>query len=179
MPPAENVEFRCVTAETVREICRLSDTLAPAQRRMVADNAVSIAQAHFCEQAWFRAIYAGDTPVGFLMLHEAPAGAAPVEAAPDGAAPVEAAPSGADVGAIAPPPEVFLWRFMIAGPHQGKGYGRRALTLLVEQLKARGIHELGASCGTGEASPEPFYRRLGFERTGEMHGDEIGLVLRF
>lgn len=169
MSPAENVEFRCVTAETVREICRLSDTLAPAQRRMVADNAVSIAQAHFCEQAWFRAIYAGDTPVGFLMLHEAPA-----EAAPDGAA-----PDGVDVGAIAPPPEVFLWRFMIAGPHQGKGYGRQALTLLVEQLKARGIHELGASCGTGEASPEPFYRRLGFERTGEMHGDEIGLVLRF
>jgi diamine N-acetyltransferase len=41
--PHGNVHFKRITADTVLEVCRLSDSLTPAQRRMVADNAVSIA----------------------------------------------------------------------------------------------------------------------------------------
>ena len=147
--PDAKVSLREITAETVREICNLSNTLTPPRKFMVAPNAVSIAQAHFSEHAWFRAIYAGDTPVGFLMLYDDPQEA-----------------------------EYFLWRLMIAGQHHGKGFGRQAIGLLVDYVKTRpNATVLETSCGQGPGSPEGFYRKLGFERTGETYGKEIGLSL--
>ncbi|WP_246124114.1 GNAT family N-acetyltransferase [Nocardia bhagyanarayanae] len=148
----QTVELRKITAETVYEVCKLSETLSPEQRKMVADNGISIAEAHFADAAWFRGIYSGDEPVGFLML---------------------------DLGMDPDEPGVSLWRFMIAGPHQGKGYGRRAIESLVAHLKARGTNTLYTSYGRGPGSPEGFYRSLGFEPTGELVDDETEAVLRW
>ena len=144
------VSLREVTEKTVVQICNLSDTLSERQQKMVAPNARSIAQAHFSDKAWFRAIYADETPVGFIMLYDDPEGG-----------------------------EYFLWRLMIAGPHQGKGYGRRAVELLVDYVKARPkADELLTSYVPIEGGPEGFYRKLGFEPTGEMDGDEVVMRLR-
>jgi diamine N-acetyltransferase len=129
--------------------------LNPRQRRMVADNALSIAQAHFSENAWLRAIYADDTPIGFLMLH-----------------------IGSDYADGIDCPGVYLWRFMIAGPYQGQGYGREALQFLLKHLSALGIPELYTSYGLGEGSPENFYKELGFVPTGDYYGDEVEVVYR-
>jgi diamine N-acetyltransferase len=77
-------------------------------------------------------------------------------------------------------PGVFLWRFMIGGPWQGKGYGKQALEKLIQHLKAMGIPLLYTSCRRGEGSPEGFYRKSGFIPTGGHYGegdDEIELVL--
>lgn len=146
------VSLREVTADTVGPICRLSDTLPEQQKRMVAPNAYSIAQAHFEKHAWFRAIYAEETPVGFVMLYDDPE-----------------------------KEHVYLWRFMIAGPHQKKGFGRKAIELILERARARtNVREVRASYVPVEGGAGPFYRKLGFEPTGEMDGDEveIRLVLR-
>ena len=51
-------------------------------------------------------------------------------------------------------PGVYLWRFMIARPFQGKGYGKQAIALVLRDLKARGLHELYTSYGQGPGSPE-------------------------
>lgn len=156
-PSADHkVTLRRITAQTVGEICDLSETLSAGQRDMVADNAMSIAEAHFSENAWFRAIYAGETAVGFLMLH-----------------------IGADHDDGIDCPGVFLWRLMIAGPHQGRGYGEQAIALVIRDLKARGIGELYVSYGLGDASPERFYKRLGFVPTGGMYDEEVEAVLKF
>ncbi len=64
------VSLREVNAETVHVICRLD--VSEEQKHFVAPNAVSIAQAYFELKAWFRAIYADETPVGFLMLYDDP-----------------------------------------------------------------------------------------------------------
>jgi hypothetical protein len=90
-----------ITARTVHQICQLSETLAPVQRRMVADNALSIAEAHFSEQAWLRAIYADETPVGFIMTH-----------------------TGSDYDDGIDCPGVFLWRLIIAVLPEVKGMAR-------------------------------------------------------
>jgi DNA-3-methyladenine glycosylase I len=66
--PESDVTLREVTKDTVRAICNLK--VSESQNGFVAPNAVSIAQAYFAETAWFRAIYADDTPVGFLMLYK-------------------------------------------------------------------------------------------------------------
>lgn len=158
--PEAEVSLREITAETVRDVCQLSDTLTPP-KNMVAPNAVSIAQAYFEPKAWFRAVYADDTPVGFVMLYD------------------DARSAGGDPdGEPGKEPEYFLWRFMIAQPHHGKGFGRRAIELLVEYVKSRpGAKVLETSCGQGPGSPEDFYRKVGFERSGKMFGIEVGLSL--
>jgi len=138
------VSLREVTAETVRSICRL--TVAPDQDRFVAPNAVSIAEAHFTPEAWFRAVYADDTPVGFVMLERIPERH-----------------------------EYGLWRFMIAAPFQRRGYGRRALELVVEDVRSAdpAATELVTSWVPGDGSPEGFYTRFGFEPTGEVEEGEL------
>ncbi len=155
-PVSVDIRLRPVTAETAWDIFELSKTLGPEQRNMVADNAESVAEAHFSERAWFRAIYVGDEPAGFLMLHVG----ADEEIECDG---------------------VFLWRFMIAGPFQGRGVGRRVLESLVGYLRGRGVRELHTSYGIGLGSPEPFYKALGFVPTGDYVGEdhEVGAVLRW
>ena len=155
-PAAPDIHFVRITARTLGAVCKLSETLTPGQRHMVADNVRSIAQAHFSENAWFRAIYADETPVGFIMLHY-----------------------GSDYDDGIDCPGALLWRFMIARPFQGKGYGAAALRRLFTQLRSQGYHELYTSCGQGEESPEGFYRRLGFTPTGGHYGDEIELLLKF
>jgi diamine N-acetyltransferase len=139
------VSLREITSETVVQICKLSDTLSEQQQKMVAPNAISIAQAHFSDKAWFRAIYADEMAVGFIMLYD-----------------------------DSENPEYFLWRLMIAGPYQGKGYGRKATELLVEYVKTRpGARELSTSYVPIEGGPEGFYRKMGFEPTGEVDDGEI------
>ncbi|MHC5009732.1 MAG: GNAT family N-acetyltransferase [Planctomycetota bacterium] len=141
------VSLREITRETLGPILELATTAA--QERFVASNAVSLAQAHFAPEAWYRAIYAGEEPVGFLMLSDKP----------------EAQ-------------EYFLWRFMIGADHQRRGYGRRALELLIEHVRSRpGATELLLSFVPGEGSPEAFYRKCGFEHTGRVEHDELVMRL--
>lgn len=148
------VHFERITARTVLEVCELNATLGEEQRKSVADNALSIAQAHFSENAWMRAIYADDTLVVFLLLH-----------------------IGADWADGIDCSGVFLWRLMIAGPYQGLGYGKAAINCLVEHMRALGVPKLFTSYHPGEGGPGEFYRKLGFVPTGEFYGDEPEVVL--
>jgi diamine N-acetyltransferase len=144
--PGATITLREVTAETVRAVCALR--VAPAQEGFVASNAFSIAQAYFEPRAWFRAIYADETPVGFAMLWDDP-----------------------EAG------EYGLWRFMIAAEHQGKGFGRRALEQIIAHVRARpGARELTLSYVPGDGAAGAFYARLGFVETGEV--DEGERVMR-
>jgi diamine N-acetyltransferase len=145
--PASRVSLREITDETLRSILDLQ--VAPDQRQFVADNARSIAQAHFSKHAWFRAVYADETPVGFLMLEDQPE-----------------------------KPEYFLWRLMIDARHQGNGFGRRAVELLIEHVRTRpGATELLTSFHQAEGSPQGFYEKLGFTLTGEYEEGEAMLRL--
>ncbi len=145
--PYTEVRLEPITDDTVWGICQLSDTLTEPRKNFVATNAVSLAQAHFNKHAWFRAIYAGKAPVGFMMIVDDPE-----------------------------TPEYFLWRFMIAAPYQGRGYGSQAIQRLVEYVKTRpGARELLVSCGEGEGSPKEFYLKQGFVPTGEVDDGETVL----
>jgi len=115
------------------------------QRAYVAPNAISFAEALFEPKAWFRAIYAAGEPVGFVML----------SIDPDRA-------------------EYYLWRVMIDRRHQRRGYGRSALTLIVDNVRSLpGARELLVSWVPAEGGPEPFYTGLGFVPTGEIHDGEV------
>lgn len=141
------VSLREITKDTARAVMKLE--VAPDQNDFVAPNSWSIAQAHFEPKAWFRAIYADDDPVGFIMLFD-----------------------------DADKPEYFLWRLMVAADHQAKGYGRRAVELLIDYVRSRpGATELLTSFVPGERGPEQFYRSFGFVDTGEIDDGEVVIRL--
>ncbi len=134
------VSLREITSETLGSILQLS--VSEEQKKVYPhSNAWSIAEAHFATDAsWIRAVYAGETPVGFLMTSEAP-----------------------EKG------EYFLWRLMIDSEHQGKGYGHRAVELLIERIRmSPQAKVLWTSHLKGDEDAGGFYRKLGFEYTGEI-----------
>lgn len=142
-----SVSLREVTGDTVRDIVHLQ--VAENQRHFVASNAVSIAEAYFEPKAWFRAIYADDTPVGFVMLYDDDS-----------------------------KPEYFLWRYMIDERYQGMGFGRRALEQLFEYVRTRpGATELLTSYVPDAGGAGPFYEKLGFVPTGKEEEGEVVMRL--
>jgi diamine N-acetyltransferase len=142
------VTLREIDRGNLREVLRLK--VDPAQEGFVASNAVSIAQAHFHPEAWFRAIYAGETPVGFAMLE-------------DWTQHAEEAPED-----WLREPYVALWRFMIDARYQSLGFGAQAIQALIAQARSRGARVMLLSFVPGTGSPEAFYRHHGFEATGEV-----------
>ncbi len=125
--------------------------VAAAQERFVGTVARALADAREIPEAkpWYRAVYAGDEAVGFVMLSW-------------------------DV-----PPEPsriigpwFLWKLLIDEHHQGRGYGREVVRRVADIAAANGASELLTSCVPGPDGPEGFYLRIGFTPTGEL--DENG-----
>jgi diamine N-acetyltransferase len=157
------VTLREISKENARAIMFLD--VLPDQESLVAPNAVSIAQAYFQPEAWFRAIYADETPVGFAMLED-----------------------WSQVESQVPRPEtalhngeryVYLWRFMIDARYQQMGFGAKALAQLIDYAKSRpDVNLMLLSFVPNEHNPEGFYQRFGFERTGEKDGDELIMALR-
>ena len=136
------VHLREVTKETFRAIAKLS--VADDQKNFVANNAFSMAEASFEEEAWFRAIYADDTPVGFAMLFE-----------------------NFEKG------EYGVWRFMIDQEHQGKGYGRAALQLLIDRVKGHpNAKSMELSVVPENAGAIKLYTNMGFVDTGRVEWGE-------
>ena len=152
-PGATPVALREITADTVRRIAALA--VSPGQERFVASNAISLAEALFHPEAWYRAIYLGAEPVGFVMLYdetlrprlpENPAGT--------------------------------LWRFMIDARFQGRGIGRSALEQVIAHVRAKGVFSrFVVSYVPGAGCPEKFYLNAGFRHTGQVDGGEIVLEL--
>lgn len=145
--PHVPVTLREITRDNVRALCRIE--VAPEQRRFVASIAASIAEAHFSPEAWFRAIHAGEQPVGFVMLSVLPE-----------------------------KPEYAVWRFLIGAEHQGRGYGSAAMRLVIEHVRSLGAEELLLGYVPGDGEPRAFYERLGFVATGAIDDGEVVMALR-
>lgn len=144
-----NITLRKVTKENFRAVAKLS--VADDQKNFVANNAFSMAEASFEEEAWFRAIYAGDTPVGFAMLYE-------------------------DYEKC----EYGLWRFMIDKNHQGQGFGKAALQLLIDRVKALpNATEMDLHVVPENEGAVRLYKEFGFVATGKVEWGEDQYKLDF
>ena len=141
---SNDVRLENVTAQNWRAVVNLK--LAEDQQRLLASNTYSIAQSKFDEAAQPRAIYAGEAVVGFLM-YDVPA--------------VEDADQ-----------NVSIYRFMVDKEHQGKGYGRAALTkALAEIREIPGIAKITISYVHGNARAKQFYASFGFVELPSKEGD--------
>src|SRR5918999_3264218 len=146
------VTLREITDENRDAVLALS--VAPEQRRFVGTVADALRDAAEIPEGmpWYRAIYADDEPVGFVMLSW--------NVTPD-------------------PPRIigpwFLWKLLIDARHQRRGYGRAAVRLVADIVRSEGATELLTSYVPGDGEPWPFYRSLGFRPTGDL--DENGEII--
>ena len=124
------------------------------QKDYVALNSVSIAQGHYSKSAWFKGIFYDDRPVGFVMLD-----------------------------LIEEENKCFLWRFMIDREYQGKGFGKIALTQVIDFVRSLNLYTyIATSYVPAENSAGGFYKNFGFIESEEItkefgieDSDEIGM----
>jgi diamine N-acetyltransferase len=127
--------------------------VSPTQERFVSSVPESLQKA--AEEpdgrAIYWAVYADETPVGFVMIAD-------------------------EVSAPGYIPH-YLWKLLIDERYQRRGYGTATLDLIVEYFKSRpGVDVITTSASQGVGSPIPFYERYGFERTGEVVSDDEVLL---
>ena len=119
-------------------------------QKFVAPNVYSLAQAKVDPGCVPRAIYADGAMVGFLMYE------------------VDRERR-----------EVYLARLMVDRRFQHRGYGRRALELLVEiALAEPGVDAVTLSTRPDNVDGIRFYERFGFADTGVLDDGEEVFVLR-
>jgi diamine N-acetyltransferase len=155
-PTGGPVSLREITSGNRPAVLRLR--VAPGQERFVDGVEQSLAAAAATSDAnpWYRAIFAGEEPVGFVMLGD------------------DVPPGNPHI-----PWPYYLWRMLIDGRFQGRGYGRSALDHVVAHLRTRpGADELVTSVVEGEGSPTGFYLRYGFVLTEELFDHERVMRLR-
>lgn len=144
-------------AVTLREITDqnraavLALRLAPGQERFVGEGvggALEEAASYPHAKPWYRAVYAGNEPVGFVML---------------------------SWNVPPQPPEIigpwYLWKLLIDERHQGRGYGSDVVREVARLIRAEGATELLTSYVPDDDGPAGFYQRLGFVPTGELNAD--------
>ena len=151
-PPTGEVTLREITKDTARDVIRL--TVGADQLGFVATNAVSLAQALFHPEAWYRAAYKGETLVGFVMVSDEKDAQPPKEK-----------------------PEIGLWRLMVDQRYQRLGIGRDIVMRVADHARSRGYDKLHVSWVPAPGGPEPFYRGLGFVPTGDVdHGEVVAAL---
>ena len=142
------VTLREITEANLQSVLALRTT--PEQEQFVSSVANSIAEATVYHHAnpWYRAVYADERPVGFVMLSW------------------DVTPQ---------PPHVhgpwFLWKLLVDFRHQRLGYGQEVLRQVAELVRAEGATELLTSYVPGAGGPAGFYARLGFVPTGDVDPD--------
>ena len=139
------VTLREITDDNAEAVLALR--VAPEQERFVGSVRDALADAAEYPHAmpWYRAVYADDEPVGFVMLS----------------------------WNVPPrPPEIigpwFLWKLITDRRHQGRGYGAATVRLVAELVRAEGATELLTSYVAEDGGPAGFYARLGFVPTGDL-----------
>jgi diamine N-acetyltransferase len=127
--------------------------VSPAQEQFVSNVPESLLEAAEDPdgRALYWAVYADETPVGFVMISD-------------------------EVGSPEHIPH-YLWKLLIDERYQRRGLGTATLDLIVEYFRGRpGVEVLWTSAGEGDGSPIPFYERYGFERSGEIVFDNEVLL---
>jgi RimJ/RimL family protein N-acetyltransferase len=145
------ISLRPITAANREAVMALH--VARDQQRFVSSVADSLREAadEPGGRPLYWAIYADETPVGFVMISDE-----------------------VDTGDYIPH---FLWKLLIDVRHQRQGFGTAALDLVVDYFRARpGVDVISTSAGQGDGSPIAFYERYGFKRTGDIVFDDEVLL---
>ena len=144
---------------TAENLSRFMD-LKPkrGQRKWIAPNARTIAQAHYEKGVYLRGLAVGERPVGLVSL-------------------MNICPGHPDLAPGVDSRIASLWRLMIAGPEQGKGYGSQAMTLVLKRAWVWGSDRVQAFVDPGNEIALNLYNSFGLTPTGVEEDGELELSL--
>jgi len=139
-----DVTLQDITEDNFEDFMNME--LPEHQRDLLASNAFSIAQSRFYPDYIPRAIYCDGAPAGFLLY---------VRDADD------------------VPGDYAICRFMVDHARQGQGIGRRAMALLLGELRARpDMRRITICYHTRNEQARQFYAGFGFAEIGiDEHGE--------
>jgi diamine N-acetyltransferase len=131
--------------------------VAENQRKNVASMAESFADALFPPQdgyenaaIWIRGITRGGVPAGFIMCSDSPDGAK----------------------------DPWIWRLLVDRQHQGHGVGKFAVECAINRYRSIGSKQLITAWYPGPSDASGFYKKLGFQETGEILDGEVVVALK-
>ena len=133
-----NVTLEPITIDNFDAVMDME--LPPDQARYVASNAYSIAQSHYYPDWQPQAIYCDGVPAGFVLY---------------------------DVTGNDEPGHYAIYRLMVDHPRQGQGIGRRAMELVLAQIRAcPDARRISICYKPSNATAQRFYASLGFSEIG-------------
>jgi diamine N-acetyltransferase len=139
-----NITLREITRDNWRTAAKLK--LADGQEKFVAPNWYSLLEAmHSNGELHSRAIYDDDAMIGYVMY------------------------------GIDPKTErCWIVRLMTDKDQQGKGYGRAAMALIIDQIKQTyQCKEIFISFVPENTIARKLYESIGFQDTGKIEDDEL------
>ena len=147
-----NIELRTIDENNRAECEQLS--VRDDQKIYIAENAVSLrTAAEEAEVARPFAIYCDERMIGFTMF-----------AFDENNEDLE--------------DKYWLWRFMIDQRWQGMGYGKAALSVIINYFREHNADIITLSTKESNTAALKLYHQFGFTENGQMNGDEIVLKLR-
>ena len=124
---------------------------AVGDKAYVAPVVFSIAEAYVTPTAWPRVIVDGDDVVGFVMANWDPDN---------------------EIAEF----RGGIWRLNVADDAKGCGVGRFAVEQVREEARRRGYDQITVLWDPAPDGPEQFYLRVGFQKTGELFGETVGVL---
>lgn len=141
-----NITLREITKDNYEDICDLE--VADDQKRHLSSNMESLVDSKFYETLVPRAIYNGDTPVGFIMGEQTSSS------------------------------KVEIYRFMIDSEFQQRGMGRSALELAIAEIQQLGgIKQIQICYHPDNDIAKRLYFKLGFREVGMSESGEDMLAV--
>jgi len=136
------ISLREITPENYSAVVRMQ--VRDDQKGFVASNQASLAEAYVFPGRFPLAVYADETPVGFVMYVD-----------------------------WQERQQYWIFRVMIAADQQGRGYGQAAMRLLVDRMRAiPGCRQIYISYEPHNQPARALYASLGFVITGEIVEEE-------
>jgi diamine N-acetyltransferase len=133
------VTLREINKENWRAVVEL--TVLDSQKDNVASNVMSLCESHYAEDSWVRAIYADETPIGFIMM------------------------------SIWEPEEWYaIWRFMIDHKYQSLGFGKTTVNLIISYVKENHGNAKIIRLMASDKNKE-FYVKLGWKDISDIDED--------
>ena len=139
---SDHVTLREINGDNIRDVLALK--VRDDQKQFAPSVGDMIARASVENNVWYRAVYAGQSPVGFIKVWEEN------RQEPD------------------------LWGLMVDEDHQGHGYAKKAVELAIAELRNRNPSARRLCVGflKEDGNAGSFYEKLGFavEREQEFDG---------
>lgn len=142
------VELREITKDNLNAVLDLK--VSEYQKDFVSSTAYSLAQAYvYGKNAYPFAVYSENIPIGFVML-----------------------------GFYQEKNQYTLWKFLIDEKYQNKGYGKEALRLAINFLKAKyKVKSVFAGVSPQNTVARALYKSFGFKETGVFDAYQLELIL--